>query len=190
MPIFDRFKRMWNAFRYSESMVGPYPSYDNGVGTHHRPDKTKLRFSNERSIIAAVFTRLSIDVAAIDIRHVDLDSEGRYSKDADSHLNHCLMIEPNLDQGPRSFRQDIAMTLFDKGSAAIVPVDTMTDPTTDQAFDILTLRVGDITGWYPRHVRVNLYNIERVLEILDPFRPISSDPSEKCPLHRLDICCY
>jgi len=53
------------------------------------------------------------------------------------------------------------MTLFDKGSAAIVPADTLSDPTTDETFDILTLRVGDVTMWYPRHVTVNLYNIER-----------------------------
>ena len=41
-----------------------------------------------------------------------------------SALNECLTLEPNIDQSPRPFRQDIVMTLFDKGVAAVVPVDT------------------------------------------------------------------
>jgi hypothetical protein len=122
-----------------------------------------MRFSNERSIISSIYTRLSVDLAAVEIRQIKLDDQGRYLKDADTGLNHCLMFEPNIDQGPRSFRQDIAMTLFDKGSAAIVPVDTLEDPANGGIFDIQTLRVGDITSWYPRHVRINLYNLERGL---------------------------
>lgn len=160
MAIIDRFRRMWNAFRYSEQ-IEPYSSYNVGPSYSLRPDRTKLRYTNERSIISSVFTRISVDVAAIDIRHIMLDEQGRYEKDAESQLNECLIIEPNLDQGPRAFRQDIVMTLFDKGSAAIVPVDTLQDPSLDETFDITTLRVGDIVEWFPRHVRVNLYNVER-----------------------------
>lgn len=163
MPILDRMRRVWNAFRYNELIADPYATYSTGPSTSVRPDKTKLRFSNERSIISSIYTRLSIDVAAIEIRHIQLDEEGRYATNADSLLNDCFTLEPNLDQGPRAFRQDIAMTLFDKGSAAIVPVDTLSDPTTSETFDIQTLRVGDITNWHPRHVRVNLYNIDRGL---------------------------
>jgi hypothetical protein len=53
---------------------------------------------------------------------------------------------------------DIPMTLFDNGVIAIVPVDTTLDPTVTGSFDIKTLRVGTIAAWYPRHVRVRLYN--------------------------------
>lgn len=162
MALRDRLKRMWNAFRYDEQTT-PYAAYQMGPSTSGRPDRKRLRFANERSIISSIYTRLSIDLAAIDIRHIELDDQGRYVKDADSGLNHCLMFEPNLDQGPRSFKQDIALTLFDKGSAAIVPVDTINDPTIDGTFDIQTLRVGEICYWYPRHVRVSLYNIDRGL---------------------------
>lgn len=161
MPILKQMRRLWNAFRYEETFVQPYGTYQVGPSTSIRPDRSRLRYSNERSIISAILTRLSIDIAAIDIRHVLLDEEGRYSSDMPSELNNCFMFEPNLDQGPRAFRQDIAMTLFDKGVAAIVPVDTTNDPTTSETFDIQTLRVGDIERWYPRHVCVNLYNIAR-----------------------------
>ena len=54
----------------------------------------------------------------------------RYLEDIDSGLNNCLTVEANLDQAARAFRQDIAMTLFDRGVAALVPVDTTINPET------------------------------------------------------------
>jgi hypothetical protein len=101
---------------------------------------------------------LSIDVASVDMRHVRLDEENRYKEDIDSGLNNCLTVEANIDQAARAFRQDIAMTLFDKGVAALVPVDTSISPRTSGGFDILTMRVGEIVTWYPQHVRISLYN--------------------------------
>jgi putative sterol carrier protein len=102
-----------------------------------------------------------MDVAAVGLRHIKLDEKDRYSEDVDSGLNDCLLFDPNPDQSPRAFRQDIAMTIFDSGVAAVVAVDTTTDPTMDRQFDVHTLRVGTVSQWFPRHVRVNLYNIDR-----------------------------
>ena len=82
----------------------------------------------------------------------------RYIEDIDSGLNNCLTIEANIDQAARAFRQDVAMTLFDKGVAALVPVDTSINPEQTGGFDILTLRVGEVITWYPQHVRVSVYN--------------------------------
>jgi hypothetical protein len=92
-----------------------------------------------------------------------MDEFGRYSKDLDSGLNRCLTLEANLDQAPRAFRQDIVTTLFDKGVAAIVPVDTSVNPFDTDTYDIHTLRVGEVTTWYPNHVRVSIYNEVRGL---------------------------
>jgi len=92
------------------------------------------------------------------MRHVRTDDQNRYLEDIDSGLNNCLTVEANLDQAARAFRQDIVMTLFDKGCAAIVPVDTTLNPETNGGYDILTLRVGEIRTWYPYHVVVSLYN--------------------------------
>jgi hypothetical protein len=69
-----------------------------------------------------------------------------------------LTIEPNIDQSPRQFRQDIAMTLFEHGVAAIVPVETDVDPQITNAFVIKSMRVGRVVGWFPRHIRVSLYD--------------------------------
>jgi hypothetical protein len=131
-----------------------------GPSYAYAPDRVRLRIPNERSIISSIYTRLSIDVAKPDVRHVRLDDENRYKEDMESGLNNCLTVEANLDQGARAFRQDIALTLFDYGCAAIVPVDTDLNPSDTGGYDIQTLRVANIVQWFPRHVRVNLYNVD------------------------------
>jgi hypothetical protein len=151
-------KHAWNVFANQEirNKSQPYGQYGAGYGA--RPDRVRFRVPNERSMISSIYTRLSIDVASVDMRHVRLDEEKRYIEDIDSGLNNCLTVEANLDQAARAFRQDIALTLFDRGVAALVPVDTSINPMETGGFDILTLRVGEIITWYPKHVRINLYN--------------------------------
>lgn len=157
MPIIQRIRQAWNAFRSNdENRLGN--SYNIGPSTSVNPVPTRFRHYNEKTIVTSIYTRIAIDVAAIPIKHVLFDEQGRYAMDMDSTLNLCLLLEPNLDQGPRAFRQDIVMTMFDKGSAAVVPVDTAVNPEINAKFDILSLRVGDITQWHPRHVKINLYN--------------------------------
>lgn len=153
----SRIKHAWNAF-LNLDLEEQFRSYGSGSSYGVRPDRVRLNVSNERSIISSIYTRLSIDTAAVDIRHVRLDDDKRYLDDIDSGLNNCLTLEANLDQAARAFRQDIALTLFDRGVAAIVPVDTTINPSVSGSFDIKTLRVGEIVAWYPKHVRVNLYN--------------------------------
>lgn len=157
MAILDKLKVAWNAFRNNDPYIEPPYTYA-GPSYGFRPDRLKIRYSNERSIVSSVLTRISVDVASIAMRHVELDEVGRYSKDIKSSLNQTLNLEPNIDQGPRAFRQDIVMTMLDKGVAAVVPVDTTVDPQTQETYDIYSLRVGEIVAWYPRHVRVSLYN--------------------------------
>lgn len=157
MAILTRFKTIWNAFTNigAQSTV---VSYDIGTSSNYTPSRQRVHYYNDKSIVSSIYTRIGIDVAGIIIRHIKLDENDRYAEDLDSTLNQCLTLEPNIDQGPRAFRQDLVTTLFDKGVAAIVPVDTEVDPSTVATFDILTMRVGDVCMWYPKHVRVNLYN--------------------------------
>jgi hypothetical protein len=152
-------RHAWNVFTNQNvaDKTRPYTEYY-GASYGTRPDRVRLRIPNERSIISSIYTRLSIDVASVDMRHVRLDDEKRYVEDLDTGLNSCLTVEANIDQAARAFRQDIAMTLFDRGAAALVPVDTSINPLETGGYDILTLRVGEIVQWYPQHVRVNVYN--------------------------------
>lgn len=152
-----KLKHAWNAFS-GKNEEEPYFSSSVGPSYGSKPDRTKMYISNERSIISAIYTRISIDVASISIRHARTDSSQRYMEDVDSGLNYCLTTEANIDQGARALRQDIAMTLFDRGCAAIVPIDTSIDPNNSGSFDIKTLRVGDIVAWYPEHVKVSVWN--------------------------------
>lgn len=154
-----KLKHAWNAFNDS-TLNAKLEGYQT-TSYANRPDRPRLRGTNERSIIASIYARLSIDVAAIAIRHVRLDEDGRYKEDVDSGLNTCLTLEANIDQAARQFRQDIALTMFDLGSAAIVPVDTTINPALSGSFDIKTMRVGEIVNWYSKQVRMRLYNEDK-----------------------------
>lgn len=163
MAIVDRMRSAWNAF------VGNNDFKDLELGLSSEgaasvsygsvsPTRPRLRYVNDRTIVSSVYTRMAIDLSEVLFRHIKIDENERYVNNIQSNLQSCLTLEPNLDQGPRAFKQDIAMTLFDKGVAAIVPVDTTVDPNTNEMVDIYSLRVGEIVTWYPKHVRVAVYN--------------------------------
>ena len=54
--------------------------------------------------------------------------------------------------------QDVVMSMLDEGHVAIVPVETVGDPWLGSSYDILSIRTGRVIDWYPKHVRVELYN--------------------------------
>ena len=150
----SRFRRAWNAFLNRD------PTNYNNIGTSYsyRPDRPRLTRGNERSIITAIFNRIALDVASIDIRHCILDKDDRFQSIKDSGLNDCLSLEANIDQTGRAFIQDVVMSMLDEGCVAIVPVDTTDNPDITMGYDINTMRTGKIVEWYPAHVKVRLYN--------------------------------
>lgn len=154
MPIKERVIRGWNAFFNRDPTI---IYRDVGMSSSYRPDRVRLTRGNERSIVTALYNRIAMDAAAMDIRHVQLDDNERYSSTIDSGLNNCLSIEANIDQTGRAFKQDIFLSLLDEGCVAIVPVDTDHNPDTSD-YEILSMRTGRIIQWYPAHVRVNVYN--------------------------------
>ena len=109
-------------------------------------------------MVTSALNRIAVDVASIDIEHVRLDENGRYKETIPSYLNECLTVEANIDQTAQSFKTDAVFTMLDEGTVALVPVDTTVDATRSNAFDIQTLRVGTVSEWYPKHVKVNVYN--------------------------------
>lgn len=155
-PTFtSRLRTAWNAFRNRDPTVF---YKEPGMGYFYRPDRVRFSGGNERSIVTSVYNRIAMDVASIDIKHCRLDENGRYIKDIDSGLNSCLNLSANIDQTGRAFIQDVVMSMFDEGAVAIVPVDTTVDPRDSTSFDILTMRTGKIVEWYPRSVKVEVYN--------------------------------
>ena len=156
----NRLKSAWNVFRNPEEetqYVTQYLGYVSSVN----PGQVRLSRGSERSIISTITTKIAMDVASFDLQHVRLDSEDRYLETIKDSLNHCLTVEANKDQTGRAFIQDIVMSMFDEGVVAIVPVDTMVNPTISDGYKILSLRTGKIKEWFPNHVRVEVYDDNR-----------------------------
>lgn len=158
----DRLKHAWSVFKsVGTSNSASPPDYVNyGYGTSIRQDRPRLRRTSERSIIASVYNRIAIDVSAVPIKHVRIDQNGRYQETIKSGLNECLSLSANLDQTGRELILDIVLSMFDEGYVAIVPVETSVDLRKTNSFDINQLRTGKIMEWYPKHVKVSVYNEE------------------------------
>ena len=157
LKIGSRIRRAYNTFMNRD----PTRSYqDYGAGYSRRPDRVRLSYGNERSIITSVYNRIAVDASAMVMYHCRTDDDGQFVDYVKSGLNSCLTLEANIDQSGRAFRQDIIMTMLDEGCVAIVPVDTDDDPAVKQtgSYDILTMRTGRVITWYPSNVRVNVYD--------------------------------
>ena len=153
--LVSRVKRTWNAFLNRD----PTYSYRNtGAGYSYRPDRPTFTKGNERSLATAVYNRIALDAAAIDIKHVRLDENDRYKEDMDSHLNNCLTLEGNIDQSARALRQDIFQSMLDEGVIAVFPYETIGDPRVSDSYDICSMRTGKIIQWYPSDVLIRVYN--------------------------------
>lgn len=151
----SRLKTAWNAFLNRD----PTRQYrDSGISYSYRPDRPRFTRGNERTIATSVYNRIALDVSAISIQHVRLDDNGRFLETIDSGLNNCLSLSANIDQTGRAFIQDIVMSMFDEGCVAIVPVDTTNNPEITGSYDIETMRTGKILEWFPRSVKVRVYN--------------------------------
>ena len=150
-----RFKNAFNAFFSRDPTRG---FRDIGPSYSYRPGRPRLSRGNERSIVTSVYNKIALDVASITFQHCRVDENGRFVESIDSGLNECLNLGANIDQTGRAFIQDIVLSMFDEGSVAVVPVDTTANPALTDAYDILSMRTGKITQWYPKHVKVNLYN--------------------------------
>ena len=182
----ERLKHSWNAF------INPTQSfrYDYGRSSYINPSRVRMTMGNEKSIVGAIYNRIALDVAALDIKHVILDDTNeRFKSVVDDSLNQCLTLNANKDQVSQAFIQDVVLSLFDEGAVAIVPTDTSVNPKLSESYDINSLRVGQIINWYPDHVKVRLYNdkIGEKAELLlpksmvaiveNPFYAVMNEPS-------------
>ena len=156
MGFGNRLQHAWNAFIGNRDPT--FSFRDIGGGYAIRPDRPRFTGGNERTIINAIYNRIAIDAATIDIKHVYLDEEGRYKETVKSGLNNCLDVEANIDQTGRAFKHDIFLSLLDEGYIAVVPVDTTINPKNTDSYEIVTMRTGKIIEWKPLSVKVRLYN--------------------------------
>lgn len=189
--VVQRFHAGWNAF------LGRDPTNVNTANTtteyyvsSSRPDRLRFTANTRRSIVSSIYNRIAVDVASINFNHSKLDDNNGFKESIDSGLNNCITLDANTDQTGRALIQDIVQSMFDEGVVAVVPTDTDYDPTTlSERYEVLRLRTGRITKWYPSEVGVRLYN-ERtgryeeirlpksmVAIIENPFYAIMNEPN-------------
>lgn len=168
--IVDRARKAWDVFR------GREPTYKANYGPSYsrRPDKVSIHFGGEKSIVNAVYNRIAIDTAAVTIEHARKNSDGFFQETVDSDLNDVLNLSANIDQTGRAFIQDVVLSMFDEGVIAIVPTVTSKDIFTNDSFEIYEARTAKIKQWFPKHVRVELYddNLGQKREITLPKKAV------------------
>ena len=184
MSFIDRIRSGWNAF------IGRDPTEDYGPSYSFQSERIfRTTYAGERSILASINNRISLDCAAMRIEHVRLDDEKRYSETIESRFNRCLTLSANVDQTGRAFIQDAILTMLEVGTVAIVPTDTSIDPYMSESYDIYSLRVGKVTEWRGRSVKVELWNEEKakkqevvldkrfVAIVQNPFYTVMNEPN-------------
>ena len=172
LSFLDRLRHSWDVFRNREPTN--YRHVDIGPGYSNRPDRSRFSRGNERTIVTSIYNRIALDVASVSINHCQVDENDRFVKTIKSSLNSCLNLEANIDQTGRAFIQDIVMSMFDEGCVAIVPVETDIDPDTG-SYKINSMRTGKILEWYPKHVKVRVYdeNTGTKKDIMLPKRQVA-----------------
>lgn len=191
MSIIDRAKSAFNAFRKRDPTEAVNP-YTLGMTTTHRPDRVRMSYINERSIIAAIYNRIALDCAKVKIEVCKVDENGQFLETIkDSGLNNVLTLEANKDQAARQFKHDMVMSMIDEGVVAVCPIDTEDEIYNKEVhdYDILTMRVGKIVQWQPDYVMVELYDDrdgrkkqlkyrkDQVAIIENPFYAIMNEPN-------------
>lgn len=202
MGIGERIKHAWNSFMSDDYTIAPPSSHTvAGSSSSSRPDRPRFRFNSERTIISSIYTRLAIDIAGVRIEHVRVDESEQYVETLSSGLNECLKVQANIDQAGRHFRQDMALSLFQEGVIAVIPVDTSIDPRLSGGWDVRSLRVGSILQWWPDKVRVRAYNEKSgqheeislpktmVAIVENPFYAVMNEPNSTLQrlIHKLSL---
>lgn len=184
----ERLKNSWNAF-LGRDPTKRMVNYGSIYGSINRPDRPCVHMTNLKSIVSSIYNQIAVDCSLINIYHVRLDEETRFKEVIDDSLNRVLSKDANIDQTGRAMIQDAVMSMLDEGVVAIVPTWTDVDPSRTDSYKILELRVGRILEWYPKHVRLELYNDTNgqreqiVLEksivaiIQNPFYEIMNQPN-------------
>lgn len=155
--VVDRAINAWNVFRGAARIVF---SKSYGESSYSARDRQLLSRGNRQSIVSSPLNRIAVDCASIDIYHCKIDNNGQFVEVIDDELNKIFQLSANLDQTGQDFVKDIVLTMLDKGVVAIVPTHTDTDYITGTTYGYYEMRTGEILEWFPKHVRVKVYNGE------------------------------
>ncbi len=166
MSFTDRLQHAWNAFMGRDPTNHIQTYYG---GSFQREDRIVYHPTTERTQVSTIYNRISLDVAANNILHVQCDKDGNFESPINSNLNECLTLSANIDQIGRDLIKDFVYSMCEEGAVALLPTDTTLNPTTG-SFDVLEMRVAEILEWYPKDIKVKVYNekIGQKVEIVVP----------------------
>lgn len=164
-------KKAWSVFRGAEQQPESYSSV--GASSFFAQQSPTTRYK-ERSLVATIQNRIAIDAAQTKLVHSKVDENGRFEDTIPSGLNNVLNYDANIDQSGFAFKLHAFQSLLADGVIALVPYRV--EPSLDaDEYDIREMRVGSVVEWFPRHVRVSLYNDEtgKRQEIIIPKSKVS-----------------
>jgi hypothetical protein len=121
----------------------------------------RMAYDSKSAVLAPIVGRISIDAAAVPIRHVIVDEYQKFKEIKQSELNERLAIRANIDQSGVAFIQDAVITMLTEGACVLVPIEIAQSPNSGDSFDILSIRVGSVVDWRTKSVVVSVYN-ERI----------------------------
>lgn len=183
MELLNRFRSAWNAFINNNPYYVPY-----GNGYGRRPDRVRPSGGRERSVVAAIYNRIGVDCECTNIEHSVYDADGNYINSINDSIVTRLSVSANIDQTGRSFVRDAVMSMLDDGEVALVPIDIDVDDDTGE-MSIESFRIGKIVTWFPRAVKLYVYNDltgekeyitlpkTDVAIIENPYRSIMNEPN-------------
>lgn len=156
MNLFNFFKKN----KKKDSDVMEFDNFDLGISSYRPTYKLSSTNYRKSTIATTIFNRIAIDVSSIDISHIKLNEENQNEDIVNSSIQNCLSVEANIDQSHRDFIHDLVYSMFDEdsGVVAVVPIEISTKPKQVGSFDILSMRVARIVDWYPKHIKVDVYN--------------------------------
>ena len=153
----ERLKHAWNAFANrspTEDFKTPQV-----MSYYTRPDRPRFFYGQDKSIVTSIINTIAIDCSSATFKHCRVDENGNYIESiVPSDLNECFNVSANIDQTGRAFMLDLVTSLLEEGCVAVVPVETNVDPNLYESFKINSMRVGKIIEWFPRAVRIRVYN--------------------------------
>lgn len=147
-------KHSWNVFKDAPQDVAG----SGGYAQSPRAARAPARYFNDRSFVGSIYNRLAVDFSSVEFIHCRLDQNDVATEIVRDDLHRCLTLDANIDQSAAALKIDYAMTLFEQGHAALVPVNTDLDPLKSSSYGIKDMRVGTVAAWHPRMVTLNVYD--------------------------------
>jgi hypothetical protein len=181
--VVRQLKHGWNVFKNPPKETGGF--YSGGQTATYRQQRTNsARYFNDRSIVASIYTRLSVDFSTVQFYHAILDDNDVAIEIKKDNFNNCITLDANVDQTAQALFQDACLTMFEEGVVAIVPTDADLDPSVTTSYDIKSMRAARIVGWKPRSVIVEVYDDR---EFDDEGNPVNGGITKQITLPKAQV---